>query len=354
MGTVRLTPATLLEPTQQIFAAKFCPRGKFLIGGGHDARVHCWKVGDLEFAPLEPLSGHHGWVSALGCDGDGSRLFTADSWGELKAWSLNAETPEPLWRVPEAHDGWIREVAVSPDGGTVATCGRDRAVRLWAAADGNPKSDLSPHDADVLTLAFHPDGRSVVSGDLHGKVRQSDLKTGSVAREFDAGELFMEHRLQEVGGARKLCFSAAGDLLAVAGTRPKNGGNVQGVPVILLFSWETGQITQTIELGATSDVFVTDLVFHPDGALLVTTSGNPGTGQVMMVNTDDGKPFLTEKKLANCHGLSLHPNGRHLAVTATNKGSNGNGRRLDDEGNYAGNWSPIQLFDITPADDTSS
>ena len=58
------------------------------------------------------------------------------------------------------------------------------------------------------------------------------------------------------------------------------------------------------------------------------------------VKESDAEPFFETKKMPNCHSLSLHPDGKRLAVVATNGGSNGNGRNLKD-GKYPGNWSPI-------------
>ena len=69
----------------------------------------------------------------------------------------------PLWQQPEAHDGWIRGLAVSPDGKQVATAGNDktRAVvvgRRWQTAEGELK-----HPERVFSIAYHPDGE--VAGD---------------------------------------------------------------------------------------------------------------------------------------------------------------------------------------------
>ena len=47
-------------------------------------------------------------------------------------------------------------------------------------------------------------------------------------------------------------------------------------------------------------------------------------------------------------GLALSPDRRTLAVAATNTGSNGNGKRLDKEGNYVGNHSPVHVFALPP------
>jgi len=55
--------------------------------------------------------------------------------------------------------------------------------------------------------------------------------------------------------------------------------------------------------------------------------------------------------MPNCHSLSVHPDAAQLAVVATNRGSNGNGRRLDKEGRYAGNSSPIHFMQMGVAAD---
>ena len=46
-----------------------------------------------------------------------------------------------------------------------------------------------------------------------------------------------------------------------------------------------------------------------------------------------------------CVHLSVTPPAG-LAIVATNKGSNGNGRRLDENGQYIGNHSPIHILQM--------
>ena len=58
-----------------------------------------------------------------------------------------AEQPKPIREIV-AHKGWIRTLAVSPDGKLIASGGNDRVVKLWTA-DGQPVRELSGHDSDV-------------------------------------------------------------------------------------------------------------------------------------------------------------------------------------------------------------
>lgn len=336
----------VLSTERQLFGSRFTPCGKFLISGGFDGLIHRWDATTDEFEPLPAIETHGGWTQAIAVDPASKRLFSGDSWGKLCCWDLVDAQSKPQWTIDAAHESWLRAIAVSADGKLIATCGMDKRVRVRAADSGKLIRDFSGHTDDVFALAFHADNKSVVSGDLQGKIKQWDLSSGQQVREFDAGLLFAAHRLQDVGGVRVLALSPDNSQLVAAGTQPKNGGNVQGVPTILVFDWKSGKLVKTMEVGQASDVYVSDLQFHAAGFLIVTTSGNPGTGKLLYLHIKDQKPFFTSTKMANCKAVSVHPNGLRIAVTAVNRGSNGNGRRLGKDGEYAGNSSPIHIFDM--------
>jgi WD40 repeat protein len=334
-----------LKPDRQLCIIRFSPCGKFLAAGSFEGTVRRWDATSDQWPELSPLTGHGGWVQAIAFHPDGRRLVSADSWGQLRCWLYAEEKPEPLWAVNQAHNGWIRGLAVSPDGKLLATCGRDQKVCLWSAEDGRKHAELTGHQEDVYSLAFHPDGKSLISGDLKGLVKHWDLETGKRLREFGARSLYRSDRLQDVGGVRCLAFDREGAVLACAGAKPKNGANVQGTPTILLFDWQSGQPKHTLHVGNDGDGYVFDLLMHPDGFVIAVTSGNPGTGKLFFQRPGDAQPFFLATKMANCHSLSLHPNGRRLVVAATNGGSNGNGRLLKNM-EYPGNWSPLHVWDL--------
>ncbi len=358
----KFTPKDLknLPNTRQMSAARFTPCGKFLIAAGQDALLHRWDVQADAFGELPSISGHNGWIQDVVFDATGA-MISADSWGGLRCGPYAGDSPEALgahWTVPVAHDGWIRGLAISPDGTLVATGGTDGHVRLWSRADGSRRFNAK-HADPVFSVAFHPDGKSLVSSDLKGTINQWDLSavtaTGPAelageapkpVRALSAAPLFALNRLQDVGGARVLAFNADGTKLACGGTKPSVGGNVQGVPTVLVFDWASGAVESTLELGDGGDVYVTDLRFHAEGFLMATVSGNPGAGKLVFRHPEDKQAFFETKKMPNCHSLSLHPQGRRLAIVATNANSNGNGRVKGDAGGYPGNWSPIYVMEL--------
>ncbi len=331
----------VLKTDRQLAVVRFSPDGHVLAAGGHDGTIRRW---DAQLTELPPLAGHDGWVQSLVFHPDGKRLFSADTWGTLRCWPYAEKDARPLWTVKAAHDGWVRQLAVSPDGGTLASCGADQAVRLWSP-DGKKQREVAGHKEDVYSVAFHPDGKSLVSGDLKGNVRQWDLASGKVVRQFDAKLLYLYDRIQDIGGVRCLAFDREGKLLAVAGCQPKTGGFVQGTPLILVFDWQSGTLLHTLKGANDTEGYVHDLHFHPAGFLMAVTSGQPGTGRFFFRRPGDAQPFFLYPKMANCHSLAVHPSGRRLAVIATNANSAGNGLQLKD-GEYPGNWSPVHVWEM--------
>lgn len=331
---------------RQMTSLRYSPCGKFLAAGGYDGTLRRFDATNDELPALAPLAGHSGWVTAVAFHPDGRRLFSVDSWGRLSAWAYTEAAPPPLWSVEQAHNGWIRGMALSADGATLATCGADQRVCLWSPDDGSLRRALPAGD-DVYSLAFHPQG-ALVAGDLHGTIKQWDVATGASVRQFEARSMYLYDRIQDVGGVRVLAFDRSGATLAAGGAVPKGGGFVQGSPLAHWYDWQTGDLRHTLKFGADSDGFVYDLCEHGDGFWMAVTSGQPGNGKLLFHLPGGEQPFFTAP-MANCHALAVHPGGRRLVVLATNGGSSGNGRRLKDGREYAGNFSPLHVWDLVEA-----
>lgn len=349
-------PTGQITPDRHMCMIRISPCGKLLLAGCFDGTVRRWDLTAEKPAELPPLKGHNGWVQAVAFAREGNRFYTADSWGQLRAWTYGEGDPQSVWSHEQAHDGWIRSLAISADGKRLATCGFDQTVRVWSAEDGAKQHEFEGHKEDIFAVAFHPSGETLVSGDLKGVVKQWDLakaltpgpspeKGEGSTRDLDAKVLHKLERLQDVGGVRCLAFDPEGKLLAVSGLLPSSGGNVQGTPAILLFDWASGELKHTLKIGANGDGFVYDVHFHAAGFLMAVSSGNPGVGKLFFQRPGDEQPFVLNTKMANCHSLAVHPDGRRLIVSATNGGSNGNGRQLKD-GKYPGNFSPLYLLEM--------
>ncbi len=94
---------------------------------------------------------------------------------------LDARTHETIARFV-GHEQTVFKAAFSPDGRCLATCSRDRTVRLWQVGGGECRV-LSGHTDEVFAVAFHPDGTRLATAAHDGTVWLWDLARGKdVAR----------------------------------------------------------------------------------------------------------------------------------------------------------------------------
>ena len=332
----------LLPPTQ-VTRVRFAPSGE-LLAACLDGTVRRWDVSGKEPTERPALSGtHKGWVTAV-TSGDG-KMFTADSWGGLITWHATGNEWKPCCTVYTAHDGWLRALAVSPDGERAVSCGKDGFVRWWATDDGRRTAELDIQ-ADALSVVYAADGKSVFVGDLFGIVREIAVRGRKELRRFDAKELYKLDRIQDVGGAKVLLLDPAGKTLFVGGAIPTGGGFVECTPLLLAFDAESGKRLSQWKGDNNKDGYVTDLAWHPDGFVAGTTSGQPGQGKFFLWKPGDAAPFFVNTKMPNCHSVAIHPNGSLIAVSGTNANSSGNGRVKGKDGDYPANTSPIQVWRV--------
>jgi WD40 repeat protein len=323
---------------RQISAARFSHDGSILAAVGYEPTVRRWQFDGKVLTPMPVIEGFHGYSTALAFHPKLPRLFAADSWGQLRS----IEGEKTLWQHESAHDGWLRQIAISPDGTHIATCGKDGFVRVWDATTGKK---LAEHQAgeDVYALTITD---RITFGDMRGRIETRDLDLKKKQRGFDATVLYKLDRIQDLGGLRVLLHIDDGKTLLAAGTTPQNGATPQSIPTILFFDTASGKLTKTVTHGTNKEGYVHDLALHPSGCLMAVSSGTPGSGQLFLLDPAEKAAFHENKKMANCHALALHPDGKHFVVTSTNRDSNGNGKSLTKDGAYKTNTSPLHLFEV--------
>ena len=163
-----------------ISALAYRPDGKLLAAGGH-GEVTLIEVpsGDIT-GKLEKQTGR---VTALSFSRDGRRLAVASgspaAQGDVRlyAWPADglAAAPEQAWL---AHRDTIYDLAFSPDGRLLATCGYDRLIKLWDVPTGKEVRTLKDHSDAVYGLAFSPNGKLLASAAADRAVKVWDVSSG--------------------------------------------------------------------------------------------------------------------------------------------------------------------------------
>jgi hypothetical protein len=106
-------------------------------------------------------------VLSLALAADANVILTGHEDQTAHAWSAEGK---PLGTLPRQGAG-VRAVAVSADGKLFATAA-GKAARVWDAATRLPIGRPWTGEAEVLALAFSPDGKTLLAGDQAGLVRQ--------------------------------------------------------------------------------------------------------------------------------------------------------------------------------------
>jgi WD40 repeat protein len=149
-------PQRTWQHDAQLTCCRFSPDGQSLIAAGHLGQLHRYR---LEGDEHESIEAHRSWVEAMQWTPDRSHLLTADSWGQVCCWRWEdgrLQTP-PVWRIASACASWLRDLAISPDGRWLATCGNEPVVRVFSTRDGKLIHELRRHEHPVMSVAFAPD-----------------------------------------------------------------------------------------------------------------------------------------------------------------------------------------------------
>ncbi len=187
------------------------------------------------------IDAHREWIRSLAASADGARLLSGDDAGLAVLWELPEVKEARRLQVP----GWIQAAALSKDGRSAVTCEYapryatfPNAIQLWDLAEGKVRFDLgrefkrndrvagmgaaafsrddrlvalgqggevegangkihlvetasgkkvqelAGHQYGVTALAFHPDGRHLLSAGRDTLVRVWGLEDGKMAKEL--------------------------------------------------------------------------------------------------------------------------------------------------------------------------
>ncbi|MFM9443324.1 hypothetical protein [Streptomyces acidiscabies] len=168
---------------QGIGSVALTPDGKVLVAGGGTAQggqgaalLKLWDVSDpTRPEPLpDPKGGHAFVINQVAISPDGHTLATASSDYRVLLWNLT--DPRRLTTVNQLMlNSVVNSVAFSPDGQLLATGDTSGGVNLWNVRAPARARVITPtlrgHSGMAGTLAFGPDSRTVVSGGADGLVR---------------------------------------------------------------------------------------------------------------------------------------------------------------------------------------
>jgi eukaryotic-like serine/threonine-protein kinase len=271
-GTLAAAPAALAD---RLSSLAFSPDGAWFVSGGCSAaggEARRWEPATGK--ALGPPLVHPGPVESVAVSPDGKAILTGCAvvnkqrvviGGEARLW--NAATGELLGR-PLVHADAVRSVAFSPDGRTLLTGCDDALARLWDRETGQHVGRQQGHAFPVLATAFSPDGKTVLTGG--GRMRNPYAESG-------------ELRLWDVVTGKLLVGSFVLDTLVHSVAFGPDGTSiVAGCQDGRMRVWDIDGLGPVQEWSRA--VPVTALAFSPDGSLLLTGGGPDPSG--LLGNSD--------------------------------------------------------------------
>ncbi len=311
------------QQTGILFSLARVPGESRLFVGASDANIY-----DLDVMAEKPepaaLSGHESYVTGTVLAGD--QLISSAYDGRLMWWDI--ETRQTIRSVP-AHQRWIRELAVTPDGRQVISVADDMVCRVWDAADGSLLHELRGHAPQtphhfpsmLYTCAVSPDGRFLATGDRVGHNVIWELKTGQSIATVETPTMYTwdpKQRIHSIGGVRSLAFSPDSTYLAVGGIgQIGNIDHLGGPARVEVFDWKKNE--RTYELA--DDKFkglVERLAFHPNSDWLLAAGGDHG-GFIQFYDLETGKAIRQEKAPMHVHDLALSPQADEIYAVGHGK-----------------------------------
>ena len=231
-----------------------------------------------------------GWIDEITYSPDGTLLAVVSSIG---IWLYDAHTGQELGLLIK-HSVQVQSVAFSPDGKTLVSGNSDSTIHLWDTQTHTRRKTLKGHTKPVLSVVFSSDGTSIASGGMDNTICLWDVQTGKRQKTLKG----------HLNAVLSVVFDPKGETLA-------SGGKDN---TLRLWDVETGTLQETFELLEYTEYL--KMTFNPNGKTLATWD----FGNIHLWDIETGVIDKTLKGHERdvVYDIAFNPNGKTIATAMTN------------------------------------
>ena len=279
-----------LLPVERAQAVAYTADGTTLVLGSPEG-IELW---DVVAGTRTAALGGETWIEAMALSPDGGILATGTGGSRIDLWDL--ETGSLLATTLDGQTSEVTSVSFSPSGTVLVAGERDGSVRLWDLTTG-ANTVTFRHWEEIRSVSFSPDGTTVASASRDGTVQLWDVDTGTHALTL---ELRMRGR-QDLG-VKLQVFSVS--------YSPDPAILASGGPLGTVQVWDLAKAKIHTFYGQGD--LVESVAFSPDGRILASAT----EGSVFLWDLTTGESTALSEHMEVIPGLAFSPDGSMLASTA--------------------------------------
>jgi len=247
--------------------------------------------------------------------------FVLQASSSLMAQSLTSDASSsrdqrPRLSIQLGHNADIRDAAYSPDGRFVATMGTDTSLFLWDAESGTPIREFVQPSL-LVAFAFSPDGKFILTAGGRDDLSKAGLQFNSghqdayaILWDVDTGERVQKYEIHRVSS---VAFSPDGNSVLI-GDFIGNGSTVR------LFETLTGKDLRLYKTKLPT--FIVDVRFSPDGKSIFASAFDAAVHMLDVASGLEVRKFKDGNGIISIP-MSIAPDGQFLLTGGTGQQARG-------------------------------
>lgn len=289
-----------------------------LFGAGADSSVYRVDLSAKEPKAEKAWTHHDNYVSSLAWH-DGTVI--SSGYDRRLVWT-DAASGKRTRVIEDAHDAWIRDIAITVDGSKLVSVADDMRVKIWDTRTGALIHAMTGHQQEtpqgfaiaLYAVAISPDGKTIASADRIGDVCLWDIDTGKLLRRFQAPGFYTYDsvkRSRSIGGIRSVTFSPDGTRIALSGIGAVT--NVDGfVGPARVEVWDATTVKRVFTVEDNHKAVFNHVAFHPTLPLVVAGGGGDSGGFLGVWNTDTRMLVHKAKPKGHLQRFTVDAEGERL------------------------------------------